>query len=93
MSEVGKRVDGDGGQAGEQDAIQGRDAPDADTGPGGTEREASAWEAPTYAPHAVSAGGRTFDVVETSGVAQAEMLGKVGADATRRQEQESPDSG
>ncbi|WP_375383046.1 hypothetical protein [uncultured Sphingomonas sp.] len=81
-----------GGQAGEQ----GGDAPNAATGSDssdGAERESSAWTAPTYEPHAVSAGGRAFQVVETNGIAQAEVLGKVGTDAAYEEEQESPGSG
>lgn len=80
-----------GRQAGEQ----GGDAPTA-TGSdssGGKEEGKSAWAAPTYEPHAVSVGGRTFDVVETNGVAQAEQLDKVGTDASYEREQESPGSG
>lgn len=81
-----------GGQAGEQ----GGNAPNAATGSDssdGQEGETNPWEAPTYAPHAVSAGGRTIEVVETNGVAQAEALGKVGTDARYEREQESPGSG
>ncbi|WP_419809219.1 hypothetical protein [Sphingomonas sp.] len=81
-----------GGQAGEQ----GGDAPNSVTGSDssdGEEEGTDPWAAPTYEPHAVSAGGRTFEVVETNGVAQAEQLGKVGTDATYEREQESPGSG
>lgn len=81
-----------GGQAGEQgdaapNAVTGADSSD------GTEDASEAWTAPTYDPHPVNAGGRTFEVVETNGIAQAEMLGKVGTDASYEQEQESPGSG
>lgn len=81
-----------GGQAGEQ----GGDAPNAAAGSDssdGAEQGASAWTAPTYAPHPVTAGGRTFGVIETNGVAQAEQVGKVGTDASYEREQESPGSG
>ena len=80
-----------GGHAGE-----GGDAPNAVTGADSSDEQesgASAWTAPTYEPHAVTAGGHTFAVVETSGIAQAEMLGKVGTDASYEAEQESPGSG
>lgn len=66
-----------GGQAGEQ----GGDAPNAATGSDsddGTEAGSSPWAAPHYAPHQVSAGGQTFDVIQTNGVAEAEAAGKVG---------------
>lgn len=80
-----------GGQAGEQ----GGDAPNAATGSDssdGTERDTSAWAAPAYAPHQVHAGGQSFAVVETNGIAEAEVLGKVGTDASYEREQESPGS-
>jgi hypothetical protein len=80
-----------GGQAGE-----GGDAPNAVTGADssdGQESGGSAWAAPTYEPHTVTAGGNAFEVVETNGIAQAEMLGKVGTDASYEAEQESPGSG
>lgn len=81
-----------GGQAGEQ----GGDAPNAATGSDssdGAERGSAAWTAPTYEPHAVHAGGRTFQVIETNGVAEAEASGKVGTDAPYEREQEQPGSG
>ena len=81
-----------GGQAGEQ----GGDAPNATTGSDnseGSEHDASAREAPTYAPHSVRAGGRTFDVVDTGGIAQAEVPGKVETDASYEREQGSLGSG
>lgn len=81
-----------GGQAGEQ----GGDAPNAATGSDssdGSERGSAAWRAPHYPPHEVHAGGRTFGVIETNGVAEAEALGKVGTDAPYEREQEQPGSG
>lgn len=53
----------------------------------------SAEAAPKKEPHRVAAGGRTFDVVQESGVAEAETTGKVGTDAPYEAEQESPGSG
>ncbi len=79
-----------GGQAGKGDApnaVAGADSSD------GTEEGASAWTAPSYDPHMVHAAGRTFEVVETNGVAEAEVLGKVGTDARYEREQESPGAG
>lgn len=81
-----------GGQAGEQ----GGDAPDAATGSDssdGQESGSAAWRAPVYEPHAIDAGGRTIEVVETNGIAQAEQLGRVGTDARYEREQDSPGSG
>ena len=81
-----------GGQAGEQ----GGDAPNAATGSDssdGQESGAAAWRAPVYEPHSINAGGPTIEVVETSGIAEAEQLGKVGTDARYEREQESPGSG
>jgi len=81
-----------GGQAGDQ----GGDAPNAVTGSGssdGTEAVTNAWATPDYQPHAVTAGGRTFAVVQTNGVAEAEAVGKVGTDAPYEAEQQSPGSG
>lgn len=40
-------------------------------------------------PHAVQAGGRSFEVVETSGVAAAEASGKVQSDADKEPKDES----
>lgn len=78
-----------GGQAGE-----GGDAPNAATGSdssNGEERGAAGWPAPEYDAHPVEGGGRTFGVVETSGIAQAEATGKVGTDAP--DEHENPGAG
>lgn len=60
----------------------------AKPGPGG----------PQQAPHAeetrtVSAGGRTFDVVETSGTAIAEEAGNVGREGQRENDAEAPGAG
>ena len=77
----GDDLAGHGSQAGKQ----ADNVPEATTraaGSDGQEEGASAWMAPSYELHAVSAAGRTFDVVETNGVAQAEQLGLVGAGAS-----------
>jgi hypothetical protein len=81
-----------GGQAGEQ----GGEAPNAVTGSDGSDGKkegTSAWTAPTYEPHTIISGGRTFDVVETNGVTEAEQQGKVGTDTSYEREQETPGSG
>ena len=44
-------------------------------------------------PHEVEADGRTFEVLEESGVAAAVATGKVGTEARDEPEQESPGSG
>ena len=81
-----------GGQAGDQ----GGDAPNAATGSDssdGSEQRSARWPSPEHEVHAVQGGGRSFAVVETNGVAEAEALGKVGTDAPYEREQESPGSG
>ena len=80
-----------GGQAGE-----GGDAPHAATGStssDGTESDAAASPRPEHKARMVQNEGRSFAVVETSGVAEAEATGKVGTDARYEREQESPGSG
>ena len=44
-------------------------------------------------PHAIAAGGRTIEVVETSGIAEAEANRKIGTDADYEDEQKEPGSG
>lgn len=81
-----------GGQAGDD----GGDAPNAATGSSGSdghERDALPPPAAEHTPREVSAGGRTFDVVEMSGTVEAEAAGKVGTDASYEAEQKSPGSG
>lgn len=51
----------------------------------------SPWAAPTYEPHALHAAGRTFSVVETSGIAEAEVEGNTGGDAPNRLDQHDND--
>ena len=65
-------------------------SPDDVTGDGGAAGE-SPWAAPSYEPHPLHAAGRTFSVVETNGVAEAEVEGKTGADAPNRLDR--PDTG
>lgn len=48
---------------------------------------------PEHKPRQVTAAGRTFEVVETNGVAEAEADGKVGTDAPYEAEQDCPGSG
>ena len=57
-----------------------------DASPGGA-------AAPQFEPHRVVAGGQSFDVVQASGVAEAEVSGKVATDAAYEAEQECPGSG
>ena len=59
----------------------------------GSDAAAAGSQAPEFAPRRVVAGGRTFDVVQADGVAEAETSGKVGTDAPYEAEQESPGSG
>jgi hypothetical protein len=80
-----------GGQAGE-----GGDAPNAATGTktsNGSESGAAAAPSAEHPARMVTHGGRTFAVVETDGIAEAEATGKVGTDASYEREQESPGSG
>jgi len=44
-------------------------------------------------PHKIAAEGRTIDVVETSGIAEAESTGKIGTDARYEREQKAPGAG
>ncbi len=44
-------------------------------------------------PHAIAAEGHTFEVVETSGIAEAEANGKIGTDADYEDEQKKPGAG
>jgi hypothetical protein len=80
-----------GGQAGE-----GGDASHAATGAttsDGAERGAAAAPSPEHKARLVENEGRSFAVIETSGVAEAEATGKVGTDASYEREQETPGSG
>ena len=79
-----------GGQAGEGDAPNSATGSDSDEG---SERGAAA--PPTAERHArpVHAGGRSFDVIETDGIEQAEATAKVGTDAPYEREQHSPGAG
>ncbi|MEG3089359.1 hypothetical protein [Sphingomonas sp. PB4P5] len=44
-------------------------------------------------PRVVAAGDRSFGIIEASGIAEAEVHGKVGTDASYEAEQERPGSG
>jgi hypothetical protein len=44
-------------------------------------------------PHAITGEGRTIEVVETSGIAEAEANGKIGTDARYEDEQKQPGAG
>lgn len=48
---------------------------------------------PGNKPHQVTESGRTFEVVQASGVAEAEVNGKIGTDAAYEDEQNSSGSG
>ena len=81
-----------GGQAGDE----GGDAPNAATGSDssdGEERGSAPAPAPERAARDVQAGGRTFQVIESNGVAEAETMGKIGTDASYEREQEAPGAG
>ena len=84
-----------GGQAGEE----GTSAQNATAGSGGSSRGNGdgPWLSVPTAEHAVRTiigdGGSNIAVVEMSGVAEAEAIGKVGTDANYEAEQEQPGSG
>jgi hypothetical protein len=59
----------------------------------GSERAGAPETTPLHKPSRVTAGGRTFEVIQESGVAEAEVSGKVATDAPYEEEQESPGSG
>ena len=81
------------GQAGEG----GDSAPNAVTGSGGPgrdERNASdVAPDPERTPHAIQAEGRTINVVETSGVSEAEATGTIGSDPHDRDGDQTAGSG
>lgn len=64
-------------------------------GQGGASNDATPAGTPAakFEPRRVDADGQTFKVVQTSGIAEAEVSGKVGTDAAYEAEQESPGSG
>lgn len=72
--------------------LDGKDADSVDSNGGGEADELSQ-ATPDAKPHRVSASGRTFEVVQESGIAEAEVSGKVGTDAAYEAEQQSPGSG
>jgi len=44
-------------------------------------------------PHGIAAEGSKINVVETSGIAEAEASGKIGTDADYEEEQKQPGAG
>lgn len=84
-----------GGQAGEQ----GTSSPNATAGSGGSNRGNGdgAWLSVPTAEHATrtvaGAGRGRISIVEMSGIAEAEAIGKVGTDAGYEAEQEQPGLG
>ena len=79
-----------GGQAGQN----GGDAGNGVAGSGGGDGTTIAADPDAdRKPHAIAAGGRTIEVVETSGIAEAEANGKIGTDADYEDEQKEPGSG
>lgn len=79
-----------GGQSGEN----GGSAPNGVTGSDtGTRTTKAADPAADRKPHGIAAEGRTIEVVETSGVAEAEAVGKVGTNRPHDDEQRRPGSG
>jgi hypothetical protein len=73
----------DGGSAANGVAGSGGDAPSTIASDPDADRK----------PHAIAAEGKTIEVVETSGVAEAEAAGKVGTDADYEEEQKKPGAG
>ena len=60
---------------------------------GGSERVGAPGATQVHKSSRVTAGGRTFDVIQESGVAEAEVSGKVASDAPYEEVQESPGAG
>ena len=79
-----------GGQAGEEGGTAGNGVAGSD-GRGGTTIAADPDADRT--PHAIATEGKTIEVVETSGIAEAEATGKVGTDARYEDEQKQPGAG
>ena len=79
-----------GGQVGED----GGSAANGVTGSDGGDRSTIAADPDAdRESHAIAAEGRTIDVVETSGIAEAETTGKIGTDARYEREQKKPGAG
>ena len=77
QTEIGYHGSGEAGEGGSS-------APNAPTGSGGIGRkdENAGDTAPQVerTPHTIQAGGRTINVVESSGIAEAEATGNIGRD-------------
>ena len=79
-----------GGQAGEDGGSTGNGV----AGSGGGDRTTIADDPDAdREPHAITGEGRTIEVVETSGIAEAEANGKIGTDARYEDEQKQPGAG
>ena len=79
-----------GGQAGEDGGTAGNGV----AGSSGRDRTTIAADPDAdRKPHAIPAEGRTIEVVETSGIAEAEANGKIGTDADYEDEQKQPGAG
>ena len=79
-----------GGQAGED----GGSATNGVAGSGGSDGTTIAADPDAdREPRAIATEGRDIDVVETSGIAEAEASGKIGTDADYEDEQKQPGSG
>lgn len=79
-----------GGQAGEDGGSAPNGVAGSDGNPGST---IAADPDADRAPHEIAANGGSIDVVETSGVAEAEAAGKIGTDDRYEDEQKHPGSG
>ena len=79
-----------GGQAGEDGGSAPNGVAGSDGDPGST---IAADPDADRKPHAIAAEGHTIEVVETSGIAEAEAGGKIGTDDTYEDEQKHPGSG
>lgn len=79
-----------GGQAGED----GGSTANGVAGSGGGDRTTIASDPDAdREPHAIAAEDRKIEVVETSGIAEAEATGKIGTDARYEDEQKQPGAG
>jgi hypothetical protein len=88
------QLDGEKADPGQAGIVgQGGDTVETVGGSGDSERAGAPGTTPVHKPSLVTAGGRTFEVVQESGVAEAEVNGKVATDAAYEEEQESPGSG
>lgn len=79
-----------GGQAGEDGGNAGNGVSGSD---GGDRTTIAADPDADRKPHAIAAEGHTIEVVETSGIAEAEASGKIGTDAEYEDEQNQPGAG